>query len=174
MWLSRLWAFLGLFGSQLVSLIKDKNLLCLNSLCKSCLKNPQSMITLYLERNRIDSTGAYGLLRDQNQNLIALTLEHSYPDNDDAWAPKIPSGMFTCVRGQHRLASMNTPFITFEIQVPNHTNILFHCGNTENDSEGCVLLGTRLDKNILLESRIAFNKFMFLMMDISEFQLLVS
>jgi hypothetical protein len=37
---------------------------------------------------------------------------------------------------------MAQPFTTFEITgVPGHSNILFHIGNYNKDSEGCVLLG---------------------------------
>jgi hypothetical protein len=33
---------------------------------------------------------------------------------------------------------------TFEIVVPGHTALLFHPGNSEIDTEGCILLGHRL------------------------------
>lgn len=53
---------------------------------------------------------------------------------------------------------------TFEIYVPGHTAVLFHPGNTEDDSKGCVLVGQKVGyvsgKRAVLESRIAFEQFM--------------
>lgn len=35
---------------------------------------------------------------------------------------------------------------TFEIKVPGHTAVLFHAGNVEADTKGCVLLGSSAGK----------------------------
>lgn len=113
-----------------------------------------------LVRSYAGSTGVFGRLYDEEGIMIAVTLEHAY-EIDGKWVPKIPAGTYPCVRGPHRLASMTSDFITFEItSVPGHTNILYHCGNTEADSEGCVLLGSVLGNGEILESRAAFARFM--------------
>lgn len=77
------------------------------------------------------------MLFDDEGTPIAVTLEHSYDG-----APKLPVGAYTCVRGPHRLHGMDHDFETFEVTgVPGHTGILFHWGNYNKDSEGCILLG---------------------------------
>jgi hypothetical protein len=35
---------------------------------------------------------------------------------------------------------------TFEIVVPGHTALLFHPGNSEADTEGCILLGYHIER----------------------------
>ena len=50
----------------------------------------------------------------------------------------IPQGAYICKRTTWH----KTGLVTFEITgVPNRARILFHPGNTEEDIEGCVLLG---------------------------------
>lgn len=89
-----------------------------------------------------------------------VTLEHSYDGE-----PKIPNGTFTCVRGKHRLHGMTEDFETFEVTgVPGHSGILFHWGNFNRDSDGCILLGHSVgmdgDDEMILKSREAFAQFM--------------
>ena len=56
---------------------------------------------------------------------------------------------------------------TFEIIVPGHTEVLFHNGNTEENTKGCVLLGMKTGeiggKRAVLDSIDAFDKFMRIM-----------
>lgn len=81
--------------------------------------------------------GILGVLDDDEGHQLAVTLEHSYNGK-----PKLPAGTYTCQRGPHRLHGMKDSFDTFEVlNVPGHTGILFHWGNYNGDSEGCVLLG---------------------------------
>lgn len=54
---------------------------------------------------------------------------------------RIPAGTYKCVRTWYNKGG----YATFEItNVPNRTRILFHRGNTEEDIEGCVALGTTI------------------------------
>ena len=74
-------------------------------------------------------------------------------------------GEFNCVRGIHQLSGAAQPFETFEITgVPGHTGLLFHPGNTEMDSSGCVLLGMAFGEltgvPAVLNSKIACDQFM--------------
>ena len=121
--------------------------------------------------------GILSVLEDENGVEICETIEHAYPSGLTGWVPKIPNGTFTCVRGPHRLHSMTEDFTTFEVtEVPGHTGVLFHCGNTENDSEGCVLLGEYAGDSkslVIINSRLAFEKFMNLQDSITEFELTV-
>ena len=52
---------------------------------------------------------------------------------------RIPAGTYKCVRTQYIKGGYETFEITY---VSGRTRILFHRGNTEEDTEGCILLGT--------------------------------
>lgn len=129
---------------------------------------------LRLKRTDFRCDGVFGILLNGDE-IIADTLEHSY-----ACFPKVPPGVYTCIRGKHQLAHMTEPFETFEIiGIPGHTNILFHVGNFNSESEGCVLLGSDVFRHredqawSLLGSRKAFNRFIELQKDALQFTLTV-
>lgn len=132
-----------------------------------------------LTLKRTDSTadGIFSDLLDPSGNRIACTLEHAYDSGhgDGSYAAKVQPGTYKCVRGQHQLHGMKFPFTTFEITgVVGHTDILFHVGNYNRDSEGCVLLGDAISPvNTLVGSKDAFNRFMLLLTDIDNFKLTV-
>jgi len=118
------------------------------------------MLTLQRLQSGVD--GIFGVL--SGGGLVLKTLEHAYDDGHGSWAPKLPAGNYTCVRGWHQLAHSPKPFETFEVvNVPGHSGILFHVGNYNNDSEGCILLGMATCSALppmLLSSVEAFDKFM--------------
>lgn len=93
---------------------------------------------LKLVRTTEGPDGIFSELRDAKFNKVLwLTLEHSFYGK-----PKIPDGIFTCVRGQHRLHGMTEDFTTFEVTgVEGHSGLLIHTGNWNSDSDGCILLG---------------------------------
>ncbi len=126
---------------------------------------------------RIDDSelGIFGTLDPDDESFLLQTLEHAYQFPESiTWQPKVPAGIYTCLRGLHRLPGMSEPFFTFEItDVPGHTNILFHPGNTESDSSGCVLLGLTREGSSILKSRDAFNLFMNSLVGVESFQLKV-
>lgn len=103
------------------------------------------------------------------------TLEHAYL-TPNGYLPKIPNGSYECVRGLHRLNGMKTSFETFEIKgIPGRSGLLFHWGNTNADSSGCILLGDVM-KNLpqgqfLTDSRKSFSEFMMLSKGINKFEL---
>lgn len=134
---------------------------------------------LILKRVAFRKDGIFSNLLDDQGTILFPTLEHSYLDNSAHYFPKIPDGSFECIRGPHRLEGMTNDFETFEITgVIGHTNILFHVGNFNDDSEGCVLVGTSIVKAPYLwtisNSRIAFDKFMDLQNGLDNFQLAVT
>ncbi len=114
------------------------------------------------------------------QDLFCVTLEHAYP-NDASWLPKIPRGAtYTCVRGMHQLAHYNggQPFETFEVTgVTGHSGILFHPGNFNRDSIGCILPGRAIMQEgqdwYVARSQDAYSAFMSALNGIDEFQLQV-
>lgn len=124
-----------------------------------------------LKRYLFESNGISGALFDDDGIEIAKSIEHAYGWGINEYNPKVPQGIYVCVRGVHRLAFME-PFQTFEItQVPDHSGILFHMGNSQKDSSGCVLLGTEIHEGKLTESVKAFEKFMKLMDGVDQFNL---
>ncbi len=95
------------------------------------------------------------------------TMERAYDS-----APKLPDGSYDCVRGWHRLK--NGPIDTFEVMnVPGHTGILFHPGNTFKSSEGCILVGVLISESQLRHSREVFESFMRELNDLDHFELIV-
>lgn len=127
---------------------------------------------MILKRHTFVPDGIFGVLSDGVENL-AYTLEHSYGSGSD-WHPKLPPGDYQCVRGIHRLTGLIQALETFEVtNVPGHTGILFHIGNYNKDSEGCILLGKARGVGSILNSYQAFQDFMEEMQGIDTFPLTV-
>lgn len=130
-------------------------------------------MTLKLNRIEFREDGIFSELLDESGKVLAHTLEHSYD-----LKPKLYDGAFTCVRGPHRLNGMTSIFETFEITgVKGHSNILFHWGNWNKDSEGCVLLGSGIAQSsqgqMVTNSKVAFQEFMALLSGFNSFSLIV-
>ncbi len=130
-------------------------------------------MTLTLTRIFLRPDGIFSELTDENGKIVARTLEHSY-DNK----PKLYGGEFTCKRSMHRLRGMTHDFETFQIMdVKDHTNILFHVGNWNSDSDGCILLGEGIASSskgqMITASKQAFAEFMELTKGLESFTLIV-
>lgn len=106
---------------------------------------------------RLEQTheGALGAML-LNDHYFCSTIE---PDNGDPERFQIPEGIYYC-KPFHGTRFPNT----FEIVVPNHTALLFHAGNTEKDTTGCVVVGQYPAKlmgdRAVLNSGVTFEKFM--------------
>lgn len=123
-------------------------------------------------------TGVFSSFDTVGGTNKAVALEHAYSQDDGTIKPKLPAGTYTCVRGSHQLASMTRPFDTFEVtNVPGHTGILFHMGNYNQDSDGCILLGESLvpdpDPTMITKSILTFNAFMASQAGVKQFTLVV-
>lgn len=117
---------------------------------------------------------------------VAETLEHAYPDEADNmcnYQPKLQAGEYKCVRGTHQLSGNSSKFETFEITgVSGHSGILFHVGNFNKDSDGCVLIGDKTIKAcsaanstlMVTNSKVAFAKLMKLLENVDSFTLIVA
>jgi hypothetical protein len=126
-------------------------------------------MNLTLSRKELRDVGIFSILTDESGNIIAHCLEHSYDSK-----PKLVDGEYTCQRGDHLLHGMTEPFSTFEvIDVPNCKGILFHWGNYNRDSEGCVLVGERQEDSMVTNSRKTFEKLMELLEGLDQFNLTV-
>ena len=95
---------------------------------------------------------------------------------------RIPEGRYRCERTWYNRGG----YETFEVtNVPGRSHILIHRGNTEEDSEGCILLGKSFGalvvddedtgrptrKLAILRSREAFREFMYAMDGVNAFDL---
>jgi uncharacterized protein DUF5675 len=128
-------------------------------------------MNLVLTRFQWGADGIFGQLKtnDNASDLIAMTLERAYPMTDQlnghSVYAKIPQGDYICERGVHQLEH-GGPFETFEVTgVTGHTNLLFHKGNYDSDSQGCILLGMSMaqvtpDTQMVTDSKDAFEGFM--------------
>jgi hypothetical protein len=131
-------------------------------------------VNLTLVRDTFTDKGIFGILT--GDGFSCVTLEHAYPmplEHSQAFEPKLQDGSYTCVRGIHRLSNL-IDFETFEITgVLGHSDILFHKGNYNADSEGCVLLGEKVISDSITNSLVTFNKFLDFQQGCDTFQLVV-
>lgn len=135
-------------------------------------------MNLTLIRSSFKATGIFGALYETitGKPPLFYTLEHAYPMGD-IFGPKLPAGIYVCKLGWHQLEGMSAPFKTYEITgVAGHSGILFHAGNWNHDSDGCILLGISQGEEMIYQSRSAFEQFMELQMgcDTWELQVLAS
>jgi hypothetical protein len=116
---------------------------------------------------------------DDLGNQVFVTLEHPYMAEGGTWQPKIPPGTYTCARGMHRLDGMAHDFETFEVTgVSGHSGLLFHAGNWNRNSKGCILPGEDFatdgkGEDMVVNSRTAFSHFMKLQAGQDSFRLTV-
>lgn len=137
---------------------------------------------LTLKRLNFGHDGILSVLSDASGAPIASTLEHAYPIDYTGltYAPKIPPGVYSCSRGAHRLHGMSEDFETFEVcGVAGHKGILFHWGNFNRDSEGCILVGTGFSQSdkgeaMVINSRKAFVGLMLYLNGLDHFTLTVT
>ena len=154
-----------------------------------------SLVRQYKREDGIFST------LSNDDKMVAWCLSHAYPVGvGQEYEPKLYPGAFDCVRGVHHLpwhGKDDDPFLariggrvvqidganyvefeTFEITgVKGHSDILFHWGSLNKDSNGCELLGTSLVKGdpwMVSGSRDMFASFMDQMQGIDSFPLNVS
>ena len=116
------------------------------------------MKTMRLIRLSDTIYGTFGVLID-NGIPFCVTLELPWRNNIRNKSC-IPADVYMCRR-------IESPRFgeTFEITaVPKRSNILFHKGNLEEDTKGCILVGEKFDKlynkPAVLASGDAFKEFM--------------
>jgi len=122
-----------------------------------------------LKRIAYISDGTFGVLFDGDVPFC-LTLEREWKDNKKGESC-IPIGRYICRRFQSPKFGN-----TFEItDVFGRTYILFHKGNIEDDSHGCVITGEEYGeykgKIAVLSSGKAFNEFLSRTVSIDTFSL---
>jgi hypothetical protein len=138
------------------------------------IADKEKSMSFTLTHNRFCAAGIFGQLCEDGGAFVAYTLEHSY-DNK----PKLADGEYTCVRGIHHLGPELKEINTFEIkgipqfQGKNVTGVLFHPGNYNFDSAGCVLLGNSETDLMVASSKEAFAGFLKMVDGLDSFHLTV-
>ena len=113
--------------------------------------------------------GTFGVIRFGSVPFV-LTLERPWQDNQQN-VSCIPAGRYRC----ERIRSPKFGW-TFEVtNVPNRTHVLFHSGNTLEDTHGCILVGEEFsgtwDKPMLASSQRGFVEFLNLLDGVNAFEL---
>lgn len=94
------------------------------------------MRKLKLTRIAHNSLGTKGILHVPGLDNYLFTIENPWLDNKKTDSC-IPTGTYIC-------KPVNSPRFgkTIEVTgVPNRSHILFHAGNSPDDTDGCILLG---------------------------------
>ena len=126
---------------------------------------------LYLIRVGQSARGTFGVLRFGAVPFV-LTLERPWQDNEPNLSC-IPPGRYRC--GRVRSPKFGE---TFEVQnVPNRSHVLFHRGNTTDDTQGCILVGEEFsgtwEKPMIVSSQRGFLELMTLLEGVNTFELQV-
>ena len=109
---------------------------------------------------------------------LCPTLELPWRDNQQQISC-IPDGEYLCKRTEgRRLFSGAVIPVTFEVtDVPGRSGILFHSGNIDHHSRGCILVGSSFTimgmQPALSESRKAFERFIAVLGNLESFTLVV-
>lgn len=134
---------------------------------------------LILTRTEFREDGIFGKITSYDGSFQCVTLEHAFAINGHGFIPKVSSGTYVCVRGIHKLEH-GKPFEAFEVTgVAGHNGILFHIGNFNNDSDGCILVGESVATGsedgiqVITHSEVTFNKLMEMQAGLNEFTLTV-
>ena len=127
---------------------------------------------MHLVRVHDDRAGMFGALII-NDKPFCVTLENPWLDNQ-VRVSCVPPGTYRCERTVS--PRFGETFILME--VPGRTHILFHHGNTEPDTKGCILLGqyygTLGSSLAVLNSKATRRLFMEAMIGTSNFILEIS
>lgn len=123
------------------------------------------MIQLQLQTVAILDAGCFSVLC-YAEVPFAVTVEHTFERS-----PVISVGKYSCKRSYY----IGGSYPTFEIFVAGHTRILFHKGNTELNSRGCICVaesfGELNNMTAVLDSKHGFEEFMDKLDGIDEFEL---
>jgi len=112
------------------------------------------MIEATLKRISEDDDQTFGVLLI-GSTPICVTLELPWRNNERNIS-RIPVGKYIC-------RTVDSPKFgkTFEIcDIPDRGHILFHKGNYSRDTQGCVLLGSEFNIDMVSNSKKAFHNFM--------------
>ena len=108
-----------------------------------------------VRQNMSETVPTMGELLVEGEHLC-FTLEDPWLDNEP-FKSCIPTGTYGVVLTLSTRFGREMPRL---LGVPGRLGILVHSGNTDADTEGCILVGDRRLGQDLLNSRIAFERFL--------------
>ena len=88
-------------------------------------------------------------------NFECYTLEDKEREVKIKSETAIPKGTYKVIINQSNRFKRLLPLL---INVPNFEGVRIHSGNTNHDTEGCILVGTTRSKDFVGNSRKAFDK----------------
>ena len=111
-------------------------------------------MNLTLKRFKETDDATLGSLHIDDK-LQCYTLEDEHRDIKVAGETRIPAGEYSLIDRQHggfytRYQERFKPWHAGMIElrdVPDFTDILIHCGNTDDDTAGCILVGSNYNEN---------------------------
>jgi hypothetical protein len=129
-------------------------------------------ITFQVKRNYVGDEGAFGSMHKNRGAPFAVTLERTFKPNNDVII--LPSHVYKCTKSRYYKGG----YPTYEIHVDGHSRVLFHKGNKEAHSLGCILVAEFYHDfggmNGIGNSAGGFNEFMKLTEGVDEFILEVT
>lgn len=90
--------------------------------------------------------------RQQDGSIIPWTPDLKVPKQT-----AIPYGSYNLITNYSNRFKRVMPLIE---NVPDFSGIRIHSGATDKDTEGCILVGYKKDKNYISQSKLAFTAFM--------------
>jgi len=128
-------------------------------------------VRLTLATVSIVDAGCFSVLLDENGYPLIVACERTFAD----LRPVIPAGVYVCKKRKYNAGGYMTHEIT---GVAGHSLLLFHRGNKETDSLGCVLTGLyfgMLDgQPCVLNAAAGFDRYWATVGQLDEFELEVS
>ena len=120
------------------------------------------MKKLTLKRIAKKADYTIGRLEDENGNRICDTLEPTWRDykGGELKVPRksaVPEGTYPVVVTKSWKFGKYLPLL---VGVPGFEGIRIHSGNTNKDTDGCILVGQNLEKGKVLMSRITLERLM--------------
>jgi len=98
----------------------------------------------------------YDVTDPSSRRFMCFTLEDEHRDNKVMHETRIPSGTYNITlrkfggfhnRYKDIFRDVHVGMLWLR-SVPGFTNILIHCGNTDDDTSGCLLLGSTQTSNV--------------------------
>lgn len=112
---------------------------------------------LLLKRNKSTAKSTIGSLYVDGK-FQCYTLEDVVRDRKIYGETAIPGGIYKVIINRSARFGVDLPLL---LNVPNYEGVRIHPGNTDKDTEGCILVGVIVtEQNTLGNSRIAFNALM--------------
>lgn len=138
------------------------------------------MPDLILRRVALTETETFGvLIRADTGYPFAVTLEREWDNGSNRKSTDERPG--ACILpGEYHAMRVNSPKFgnTFEVvKVPNRSKILFHAGNINADSRGCILVGHGFDpvkgRQGIVSSKKEFDEFLAMQANVMGFTLTI-